>query len=178
MDYQQWENTVSPKILESRRWTCTLNIFFSMHEIQTGLQTDSVKCIQASISRYLGDGECWLIDDIVSTIETYENRTATPISVSDNSVQSTINNNNAVQQTVIDLVPIMSNSRIALFPYSNIQGNLTMAQMIRIRPLIYSEKWYLIGNSCDKYGEFYCRLLHFIYFVVILMNIHKFFIYF
>jgi len=35
-------------------------------------------------------------------------------------------NNNSVQQTVIDLVPMMPNSRIALFPYLNIQGNLTI----------------------------------------------------
>jgi hypothetical protein len=62
----------------------------------------------------------------VSTIETNENRTVTPISVSDNSVQSTVTNNNSVQQTVIDLVPIMPNYRIALFPYSNIQGYLTI----------------------------------------------------
>jgi hypothetical protein len=58
------------------------------------------------------------------TIETYENRTVTPISISDNSVQSTVTNNNFVPQTVIDLAPIIPNSRIALFPYSNIQGNL------------------------------------------------------
>ena len=32
--------------------------FFSAHEIKTGLRTDSLKCIQASISRYLSDGEC------------------------------------------------------------------------------------------------------------------------
>jgi hypothetical protein len=31
---------------------------FSAHEIQIGLPTDSLKCIQASISRYLSDGEC------------------------------------------------------------------------------------------------------------------------
>ena len=31
---------------------------FNVHEIQTGLRTDSLKCIQASISRYLSDGEC------------------------------------------------------------------------------------------------------------------------
>ena len=33
-------------------------------------------------------------------------------------------------------------------------------------------------NSCDKYGKLYCRLLHVIYFVVILINKHTFFIYF
>ena len=70
------------------------DFFFSSHEIQTGLRTDSLKCIQASISRHLSDGECWLIDAIVSTIETYENRTVTPISISNNSVQSTVTNNN------------------------------------------------------------------------------------
>ena len=44
------------------------------------------------------------IHTIVSTIENYENRTVTSISV----------NSNSVQQNVINLVPIMSNSRIAL----------------------------------------------------------------
>jgi hypothetical protein len=55
-----------------------------------------LQCIQASISRHLS-GECWLIDAIVSTIETY-NRTVTPISVSDNSVQSTVTNNNSANR--------------------------------------------------------------------------------
>jgi hypothetical protein len=32
--------------------------FFSTHKIKTGLRTDSLKCIQASISRYISDGEC------------------------------------------------------------------------------------------------------------------------
>ena len=97
IDYQQRENSIIPKILESGRWTCTLKVFSGAHEIQTGLRTDSLKCIHASISIYLSYGECWLIDAIVSTIETYENRTITPISVSDNSVQSTVTNNNSVQ---------------------------------------------------------------------------------
>jgi hypothetical protein len=48
------------------------------------------------------------------------------MSVSDNSVQSTVTNNNSVQQPVIDLVPLMPNPRIALFPYWNIKGNLTI----------------------------------------------------
>ena len=50
---------------------------------------------------------------IVSTIENYENRTVTLISV-----QSTVTNNNSVQQIVIALVPTISNSRIALFSFS------------------------------------------------------------
>jgi hypothetical protein len=66
------------------------------------------------------------IHAMVSTIENYENRTVTPIYVSNNSVQSTVTNNNSVQQTVIDLAPMMLISRITLFPYSNIQGNLTI----------------------------------------------------
>ena len=116
-----------PKILESRRCKCTWQYFvFSAHEIQTGLRTDSLKCVQTSISRYLSDSECWLIDAIVSTIEIYENRTVTPISVSNNSVQSMVTNNHSVQQTDIDLVPVMPNSRMPLFPYSNIQVNLTI----------------------------------------------------
>ena len=134
--------------------------FFNVHEIQTGLRTDSLKCIQASISSYVSDDECWIIDAIVLTIETYENRTVTPISISDNSVQSTVTNNNSVQLTVIDLVPIIPNSRIALFPYSNIQGNLTinvMAQMIKIGPLIYMEKLCLIAviNMVNYIVDFY-----------------------
>ena len=63
---------------------------------------------------------------IVSTIEIYENRTVTPIFVSNNSVQSTVTNNNAIKQIVIDLASILPNSRIKLFPYSNIQGNVTI----------------------------------------------------
>ena len=63
---------------------------------------------------------------IASTIENYENRTVTPIFVCNNSVQSTVTNNNSIKQTVIDLAPILHNSRITLFPYSNIQGNVTI----------------------------------------------------
>jgi hypothetical protein len=58
---------------------------------------------------------------IVSTIENYENRTVTPISI-----QSTVANNNSIKQNVIYLSPIFPNSRITLFPYSNIQGNVTI----------------------------------------------------
>ena len=47
-------------------------------------------------------------------------------SVNSNSVQSTVTNNKYIQQTVIDLVPMMPNPRITLFPYSNIQENLTI----------------------------------------------------
>jgi hypothetical protein len=66
------------------------------------------------------------IHAIVSTIENYENRTVNPISISNNSVQSMVANNNSIKQTVIDLAPILPNSRITLFPYSNIQGNVTI----------------------------------------------------
>jgi hypothetical protein len=39
--------------------------------------------------------------------------------------------------------------------------------------------WQVMFNSCNKYGELYCWLfVDVIYFVVILMNKHKFFIYF
>ena len=48
------------------------------------------------------------------------------LSVNSNSVQSTIANNKYIQQTVIDLVPMMPNPRITLFPYSNIQENFTI----------------------------------------------------
>jgi hypothetical protein len=51
---------------------------------------------------------------IVSIIENYENRTNTPISFRYDSVQSTVTNNNSVQQTVINLAPMMPNSRIFL----------------------------------------------------------------
>jgi hypothetical protein len=38
--------------------------------------------------------------------------------------------------------------------------------------------WKVMFNSCNKYGELYCWLfVDIIYFVVILMNKHKFFIY-
>ena len=43
-----------------------------------------------------------------------------------NSVQSTVTNNKSIQQTIIDLVPMMPNPRITLFPYSNNQENLTI----------------------------------------------------
>jgi hypothetical protein len=63
---------------------------------------------------------------MVSIIENYENKTVTLISISNNSVHSTVTNNNSVQQTVIDLVPMMPNSRITLFTYYNFQGNITI----------------------------------------------------
>ena len=47
-------------------------------------------------------------------------------SVNSNSVYSTVTNNKSIQQTVIDLVPIMPNPRITIFPYSNMQENLTI----------------------------------------------------
>ena len=77
------------------------------------------------------------IHAVVSTIENYENRTLTPISVSNNSVQSTVtnnssaqsmvtnnncvqstvtNNHNSVQQTVIDLVPMTPNPQNNTIP--------------------------------------------------------------
>ena len=43
-----------------------------------------------------------------------------------NSVQSTVTNNKSIQQTVMHLVPMKHNPRITLFPYSNIQENLTI----------------------------------------------------
>ena len=63
---------------------------------------------------------------IVSTIENYENKTVTLIFISNNSVQSTVTNNNSNKQTVIVLAPILPNSKITQFPYSNIQGNVTI----------------------------------------------------
>ena len=65
------------------------------------------------------------------------------------------------------------NPRITLFPYSNIQEKLTI--------IFYGTNdkdwnsdlyWKVMFNSCDKYG------VDIIYFVVILMNKHKLFIYF
>ena len=41
-------------------------------------------------------------------------------------VQSTVTNNDSIKQTVIDFASILPNSRITLFPYSNIQGNVTI----------------------------------------------------
>ena len=38
-------------------------------------------------------------------------------SINSSSVQSTVTNNKSIQQTVIDLVPMMPNPRITLFPY-------------------------------------------------------------
>ena len=55
-------------------------------------ESDSLKCIQASISIYHSD-----IHGILSTIVNYENRTVTAISVKANSVLSTVADNNSVQ---------------------------------------------------------------------------------
>ena len=77
--------------------------------------------LQASISRYLSD-----IYAIASTIENYENKTVTQIFISNNSVQSTVTSNNSNKQTVIVLASILPNSKITEFPYSNIQGNVTI----------------------------------------------------
>ena len=77
---------------------------------------------------------------IVSTIENYENKTVTLIFISNNSVLSTVTNNNSNKQTAIVLAPILPNFRITLFLCSNIQGNVAiifMTQMIRIGSLIY-----------------------------------------
>jgi hypothetical protein len=52
----------------------------------------------------------------MSTIENYENRTVTAIFVSNNSVQSTVTNDNSIKQTVIDLAPNLPNFRITLLP--------------------------------------------------------------
>jgi hypothetical protein len=105
------------------------------------------------------------IHAIVSTIENYENRTLTPISVSINFVQSTVSNNNSVRQTVTDLALIMSNSRITLIPYSNIQINVTIHFYGTNDKNWNSDLyWKVIFNSCDKYDELYCWLLNVIYF--------------
>ena len=63
---------------------------------------------------------------IVSTIENYENKTVTLILISNNSVQSTVTNNNSNKQSVVILAPILPNSKITQFPYSNIQWNVTI----------------------------------------------------
>ena len=65
------------------------------------------------------------IHAIVSTIEKYHIEQLFQF-LSVITVQSTVTNNNSVQQTVIDLAPILPNSRITLFSYSNIQGNVTI----------------------------------------------------
>ena len=103
---------------------------------------------------------------------------------SDNSsaVQSTVTNNKIIQQTVIHLFPMMHNPRIT-FCHTQIFRNIWqynfMAQMIRIGTLIYIEKWCLIAViNLMKYIIDYLLTLIVIYFVVILMNKHKFFIYF
>jgi hypothetical protein len=60
--YQQWENTVILCILESRRCTYTWQDLFSVRaKLKQDCEPDSMKCIQASISIYLNDGECWYL---------------------------------------------------------------------------------------------------------------------
>ena len=128
--FKDWLSTVgehrNPEYIGVEEMYMHLAIFFfSVHEIQTGLRTRFL-----NISKLLSlDILVTAIVDIyaiVSTIEIYKNRTVTPIFVSNNSVQSTVTNNNAIKQIVIDLASILPNSRIKLFPYSNIQGNVTI----------------------------------------------------
>ena len=126
-DIQGWENPIIPKILESRRWTCTLHYFFSA---RTKSKQD-YELIRWNVSKLPSVDILVManvfIHAIVPTIENYENRTFNTISFRYNYVlQSTVTNNNSVQQTVIDLAPMMPNSRITLFLCSNIQGNLTI----------------------------------------------------
>jgi len=120
------------------------------------------------------------IHAIVLTIENYENRTVTAISVKSNSVLSTVTNTNSLQQTAISVIPMMPNPRITLFPYSNIEEYVTIIFYGTNDKNLNSDLyWKVMFNSCDKYGELYCWLfVDVIYFVVILMNKHKFFIYF
>jgi hypothetical protein len=134
---RQWENSVIPKILESRRWTCSWQDFF----LRARNPSRCTNMIHWNLSKlpsvYIIVMANVDIHAIVLTIENYENRTVTAISVKSNSVLSTVINNNSVQRTAISLVPIMPNPRITLdlFPYSNIQEYVTimcMAQMLRI----------------------------------------------
>ena len=120
--YQQWENTVIQSILESKICTCTWKDFFSAHmKFKQDYEPDSLKCIQASISRYLSDGECWYLRH--------------RIFISNNSVQSKVTNNNSIKQTVIDLAPILPNSNTQIS--REMWQYFFMAQMIRIGSLIY-----------------------------------------
>jgi hypothetical protein len=143
-------------------------------------ETDSMKCIHASISIYLSDGECWYSWHRVDYWETMKIEQLLRSSVNSNHVQSTVTNNKHIQQTVIYLVPMMPNPRITLFPYSNIQENLTINfDGTNDKNWNSDLYWKMMFNSCNKYGELYCRLfVDVIYFVIILMNKHKFLIYF
>jgi len=64
------------------------------------------------------------IDGIVSSIQNYENQT--PISICNNFVHSNVMNTTSALPTVIDLPPMMPKSRVTLFPYANIKGNVTI----------------------------------------------------
>ena len=81
-------------------------------------------------------------------------------SVNSNSVYSTVTNNKSIQQTVIDLVPIMPNPRITIFPYSNMQENLTI-NLYGTNDKNWNSDlyWNVMFNSCNKYGELYCWFL-------------------
>ena len=82
-------------------------------------------------------------------------------SVNSNSVQSTITNNKSIQQTVIDLVP---NPRITLFPYSNIQENLTI-NLYGTNDKNWNSDlyWNVMFNSCNmvNYHIFWCNMFVF-----------------
>ena len=81
-------------------------------------------------------------------------------SVNSNSVQSTVTNDKSIQQTVIDLVPMMSNPRITLFPYSNILKKLTIhfygTNNKNWNSALY---WRVMFNSCNKYGVYFLLTL-------------------
>ena len=74
------------------------------------------------------------------------------LSVNSNSVRSTVTNNTkSIQQTVIDLVPIKPNPRITLFPYSNIQENLTIkCYSTNDKNWNYDLYWKVMFNSCNN----------------------------
>jgi hypothetical protein len=77
-------------------------------------------------------------------------------------VQSTVTNNNAIKQTVIDLAPILLNSRITLpiLKYPGKCDNIFLAQMIRIGTDFF-EKFCLIPviNTVNYFVDFYMSFI-------------------
>jgi hypothetical protein len=76
-----------------------------------------------------------------------------------------VTNNISAQQTVIALILIMPDSRIALFPYSNTQGNVTWnVYDTNDKNWISDSYSKVMFNSCNQYFELYYWLVHVIYF--------------
>jgi hypothetical protein len=138
------------------------HLFFSAHEIQTGLRTNSLKCIHASISRYLSDGECWYSRHRVDYLRTMK-------------IEQLLQFPPVITLSIQRLLIItllysanryrfgshnakLQNNTIPLLKYPRKSDNKFLkAQMIRIGTLIYIAKICLIAviNTVNFIVDFY-----------------------